>query len=522
MRRIRNVLWMSVVAACSLLPVRSHAQVPLPDGPGKSTVQAVCSQCHGLDAVTSSGRSRNEWQTIVREMVEQGAQIPPDQIAVIVDYLARHFREGMPSASAPAANTCTWGGGSWTCPNAEFRLSVVTRELAYPWGMAFLPNGDMLVTERNAGRLRVIRNGVLDPQPVAGLLPIYSSRQSGLLDIALHPRFAENQFVYLAYSKPQPDLPAGATRLRTILPTVLPRERPDIATGGSGKTKTNAVMRGRWDGKALRDVQDIFVSNDVIDDSVSQTSAQRLVFGRDGMLYMSTGAPNAPALSGKYAKSKGGRAQDPMSHGGKVLRLRDDGTVPPDNPFVGRAGYLPELYTLGHRNVLGLTVHPATGEIWEHENGPLDGDEVNILKPGRNYGWPITGMGRDYSGDFIGGPGAIGPEAGRADAQNYYLPGFEQPFLFWAPAVSPSGMTFYTADRFPQWKGNLFIGVQKYRRLERHMFNQHGQPVRREYLLEDLKERIRDVRQGPDGLLYLLTDANPGSLLRLEPVQPAP
>jgi glucose/arabinose dehydrogenase len=286
--------------------------------------------------------------------------------------------------------------------------------------------------------------------------------------------------------------------------------------GATGKTKTVALARGRWDGSALVDVRDIFVADDVIDDSISQTAGSRIVFGRDGMLYMGIGSANAPGSSGPYAKSRGGRAQDPNSHGGKILRLRDDGSVPPDNPFVGRPGYKPEIFTLGHRQPLGLIVHPQTGEIWEHENGPQDGDEVNILKPGKNYGWPVVGMGRDYSGDFIGGKDAIGA-AGRPDAERSYVANMEQPFLFWVPAVAPSGMLVYTGDRFPKWKGNLFIGVMKYARLERHTFNERGQPARREYLLEDLKQRIRDVRQGPEGFLYVLTDHDPGAVLKIEP-----
>ena len=199
-----------------------------------------------------------------------------------------------------------------------------------------------------------------------------------------------------------------------------------------------------------------------------------------------------------------------------MLRLTEDGGVPPDNPFVGRPGYKPEIYTLGHRQTSGLAVHPETGAIWESEIGPLDGDEINILKPGANYGWPVTGMGRDYGGDYIGGRGSIG-DPGRPDASNMYMAGMEQPFIFWTPGSAvPSGLAFYTGDRIPLWKGSLLVGSLKGRRLERHVFNDKGWPVRREYYLEDLKQRIRDVRQGPDGLVYVLTDENPGAVLRLE------
>jgi glucose/arabinose dehydrogenase len=415
-------------------------------------------------------------------------------------------------AQRPTANPIGAGPFLYKTGNMQYRAVVVTRELDHPWGMAFLPDGTILVTER-PGRLRVIRNGVLDPNPVAGLPPIYADDLDGLLDIALHPQFAANKFVYISYSKPGPDLAPGAERFGTRVPAASQRKNP------TGKTMSDAVLRAKWDGQKLTDIHDIFVDDNVIDDSVSQASGVRLAFGRDGKLYMSTGAPNAPSASGKYARSRGGRAQDPTNDGGKVLRLNDDGTIPQDNPFVGRAGYKPEIYTMGHRNILGMAMNPATGEIWEDENGPQDDDKVNILKPGANYGWPIVGFGHDYTGDFIGGPLALGdPAASNPDARSGYLPGMEQPFLFWVPAVAPSGMAFYTGDRFPQWDGSLFIGVLKYRRLERHSLNDKGLPVRRDYLLEDLKQRIRDVRQGPDGMIYVLTDENPGALLRIEPV----
>jgi glucose/arabinose dehydrogenase len=283
-------------------------------------------------------------------------------------------------------------------------------------------------------------------------------------------------------------------------------------------TTTVAIARGRWDGNALTDVRDVFVADDWKDDTVPPTSAARMVFGRDGMLYVTIGGANAPASSGPYYGVEGGVAQDPTRDGGKTLRLRDDGTVPKDNPFVGRRGYKPEIFTMGHRNAIGIAVHPHTGAIWENENGPQDGDEVNILKPGANYGWPVVGMGRDYSGDFIGSPSVIG-KVGRKDAAKMYMEGMEQPFIFWTPAVAPSGMTFYTGDKFKDWKDSLLIGMMKMQRIERIVFNEAGGVIRREYLLADMKQRIRDVRQGPDGYVYVLTDANPGALVKLEPAE---
>ncbi len=403
--------------------------------------------------------------------------------------------------------------GPWTyrTADARFRVVVVTRDLARPWSLAFLPDGSMLITELG-GRLRIVRNGVLDPESIAGVPQAYAVRLGGLMDIALHPSFAENKLVYLSYSKRGPDLAPGAEPLSVRVPAALPQPNP------TGKTTTNAVWRARWDGTALVDGTDIFVADNLIDDSISMTHASRIVFGPDGLLYVGVGAPNAPAATGKYARSRGGRAQDPGSHGGKFLRLKDDGTVPEDNPFVGRAGYKPEIFTMGHRNMLGLTVHPETGAIWQHENGPADADEVNILSAGANYGWPLVGLGRDYSGDFIGGVGAIGEAAGRPDAYTMYMPGMETPVTFWSPTIAPSGMTFYTGDRFPGWKGSLFVGVLKNQRLERIAIDEKGWLGRREWLLDDLKQRIRDVREGPDGLLYVLTDENPGALLRIEPL----
>jgi len=224
--------------------------------------------------------------------------------------------------------------------------------------------------------------------------------------------------------------------------------------------------------------------------------ASRIAFGRDGLLFMTTGGVN-------------NGAQDPNSHAGKVLRLRDDGSVPGDNPFVGKPGYKPEVYSLGHRNALGLAVHPGTGEVWENENGPNGGDEINIIRPGGNYGWPIVSYGRTYPGP--------------RQSEQPWQPGFEQPIVFWVPSIAISGMAFYTGDRLPKWKGDVFVGGQRTGEipgtghLERILFNENMEELRRESLLVELRQRIRDVRQGPDGLLYLLTDADDGAVLRIEP-----
>ena len=353
-----------------------------------------------------------------------------------------------------------------TAEQHRIQVTVVARGLEHPWALAFLPNGDMLVTER-PGRLRVIKNGVLDPTPVPGVPAVRAAGLGGLEDIALHPRFAENHYVYLTYIKPV-----------------------DAQRG------TPALARGRFENGALVDVKDLIVTDPGPVGSSAVNS--RIAFGRDGMLYMSAG--------GNIANM----AQDPASLRGKVLRLREDGSVPDDNPFVGRQGYRPEIYTLGHRNTLALIVHPTTGELWNNENGPNGGDEINVIKAGRNYGWPLVSFGRDYPGPRI--------------SEHPTREGFESPLVTWIPSVAASGMAIYTGDQFPQWKGNAFVGAMRVGEIEgtghlqRIVFNQKMEEIRRESMLTELHQRIREVRQGPDGFLYLLTDMDAGSLLRIAPV----
>ncbi|MBV9770298.1 MAG: PQQ-dependent sugar dehydrogenase, partial [Bryobacterales bacterium] len=348
---------------------------------------------------------------------------------------------------------------------------VITKGFVQPWSMAFLPDGGILVTER-PGRLRLIRNGALQAEPIAGLPPIYAKGIGGLMDIALHPHFAENSLIYFTYQKP----PAADD------------SRPN-APG------TLMLGRGRWTGTAITGFENLF-------SAVQANVPSRILFGRDGMIYMSVAVGDPPEAA---------RAQDPNDLSGKVLRLRDDGKVPPDNPFAGRAGYRPEIYTLGHRMPLGLAINPATGDIWECENGPNGGDEVNILAPGKNYGWPEVSYGRFYGGPRV--------------STNPYREGMEPPVIFWVPAIAVSGLTFYTGDRFPNWKNNLFIGgmrqgeVPRSGHLERVDFNGEWEELHREGMLRDLQQRIRDVRQGPDGLLYLLTAENAGALIRIEPAK---
>jgi len=364
-----------------------------------------------------------------------------------------------------------------TAEQHKLVVDVVARGLAHPFSLAFLPEGDALVTERG-GRLRLVRNATraqgrqpeLVAAPIAGLPETPAFRTGGLQEVALHPKFASNHWVYFTYNKAGEPLP----------------------TPPGGRKSAITLARGTFDGTALTNVQDLFVG-----DFQNGASGSRLAFGPDGLLYLTTGAPF------------GEQAQVTSTVYGKVLRLRDDGTVPPDNPFVGKAGYRPEIYTLGHRDHLGLTVHPATGTVLNAEHGPNGGDEVNVILPGRNYGWPKWSFGRNYDGPRIS-EAPLGP-------------GIEQPLVLWIPSIGPTGMTFYTGDRFPAWKGNLFVGsarrgeVPRTGSLERVVLNDKLEELRRESLLTELHQRIRDVRQGPDGLLYVLTDEDDGALLRLAP-----
>ena len=361
------------------------------------------------------------------------------------------------------------------------RISATTG-LNQPWSMAFLPDGRILVTERS-GRLRVVRNGVLDPMPVEGVPAVAAQGLAGLMDIALHPRFADNSFVYLTYHKPV--APADSGR----------------AGGGAGPAGAGTITlaRARWDGARLTDVRDLF-------SALPSGNGSRIVFGRDGMVYMSIGYGDPPVGNVNPEKAP---PPDPITLAGKVLRLRDDGTVPSDNPFVGKPGYRAEIFTMGHRNILGLTVNPVTGAVWSVEDGPNGGDEVNALTAVKNYGWPLLRFGRFY----------LGP---RVSTQPY-RDGFEPPVVFWVPAIATSGLTFYTGDRFPEWKNNLFVGglrqgeVPRSGHLERLDFNDQWEELHRESLLRELQQRIRDVRQGNDGLLYVLTAENTGALLKIEP-----
>ena len=341
----------------------------------------------------------------------------------------------------------------------SFRVVTVARGLEQPWSLAFLPDGRMLVTEK-AGRLRVVNQGRLEPQPVGGLPQVTVHGQGGLHDVAVHPQFQKNQLIYLAYAA------SGADGVGTEL------------------------ARGRLHGNRLEDVQVLFRQSPK--GRSGNHFGGRIVFDRAGYVYLTLGD-----------RGDRDRAQKPDDHAGSVIRLHDDGRVPKDNPFAGKPGWKPEKFTLGNRNMQGAALHPQTGVLWTHEHGPQGGDEINIIRPGVNYGWPVITYGVNYG---------IGTKIGEGTAK----PGMEQPIHYWVPSIAPAGMAFYTDERFPRWKGNLFVGALRDQMLVRLVLD-GAKVVQEERLLKNALGRIRDVRAGPDGLIYILTDAGNGVLARLEP-----
>jgi len=343
----------------------------------------------------------------------------------------------------------------------RFTYQVVTSGLSHPWSLAFLPDGRLLVTERG-GRLRMIdARGRLDPRPIAGLPEIRQHGQGGLLDVVPHPDFAHNRLVYFSFAEP------GA--------------------GGVG----TAVARGRLEDHRLSQVEVIYRMQRKT--GARQHFGSRLVFDRDGHLFITQGD-----------RGDRQRAQDLNDHAGSLIRLNDDGSVPDDNPFVGRADVKPEIFSYGHRNMQGAALNPSNGALWIHEHGPQGGDEINIPEAGRNYGWPVITYGVNYG-------------LGTAIGEGTHKAGMEQPIYYWVPSIAPSGMAFYDGAPFPAWKGDLFVGSLKFGLLVRLELD-GNRITHEERLLGNRFGRIRDVRQGPDGLIYLLTDEDNGQLIRLLPM----
>jgi len=367
----------------------------------------------------------------------------------------RHF---LASATAVLAAPAIARAQAVRSAKASLRLVTLSHGLVQPWSMAFLPDGRMLITER-PGRLRVFANGRLEPTPLAGVPKVAATGQGGLLDVCLHPNFARNRVLYLSYS----------------------------AEGAGGNATT--VARAELGDGGLQGVAVIFEALPRAAGGLHFGS--RIVFDRAGQMYVSTGE--------RYNRPRAQSLADPA---GKIVRLNDDGSVPPDNPFVGRAGVRPEIFSFGHRNPQGLAMHPVTGRIWEVEHGPRGGDELNLLKAGANYGWPLATHGIDYNGSII--------------SPNKSLPGMEDPLRVWTPSISPCGLCFYTGTAFPGWKGSLFTGGLSAYALFRIELDGERY-VDEERLIEGRLPYIRDVRQGPDGLLYLVTHSDDGGLFRLEP-----
>ena len=341
-----------------------------------------------------------------------------------------------------------------------YKVTEIAKGLDHPWSMAFLPDGSMLVTER-VGRLRLIKNGSLLREPIGGVPAVHTGSQAGLFDIVLHPNFAQNNTVYLTYA------------------------------AGTKAANGTQVARARFDGGALQDLHVIFKALPLKD--TDNHYGGRMAFLPDGTFALTIG-------EGFEYREK---AQDLRSDLGKIVRLNADGSVPQDNPFVGQASVRPEIYTWGHRNEQGLTFDAQSGLLYETEHGPRGGDELNIIVARKNYGWPVITYGMDYSGAYVS------PYTQRA--------GLEQPVIYWTPSIAPSGLAMYRGDKFPAWRGDLFVGALAFKHLRRVHLDERGNVVDQEQLLNDLNWRIRDVRAAPDGYLYVCTDESDGRVLRLEP-----
>ncbi len=499
-------------------PIVQLATAPAEAAAGKRVYDTFCAACH--DGGDETAPVLDELHALGRErvlaalapgglMALQAGALSGDQRAHVVSFLAASPATLNQLAAAERSNDPTGRGRSayiagfdyparrvraerdtadvaraeaWPAPplaegpfayesweQRKLKVDVVARGLTSPRAIEFLPSGDLLVAERE-GQLRIVRNGELDPAPIAGTPKVaVLGTATGFMDVKLHPDFANNGLIYLSYHKP-----------------------------AHGEYGNNAIFRDRWDGKAIVDGKDIFVADDV------DALYSKMMFGPDGKLYVTIGCP------GVGTDESIGRAQHPDDFAGKTLRLNDDGTVPKDNPFAGKAGYNPEIFTLGHRVNLGIALNPWTNDFWVSEHGPQGGDEVNVLRAGQNYGWPLVSDGRYYAGAKVS---AIP-----------HRDGMTRPHISYVPSIAPGGMVFYTGDKFPKWKGNLFVGAMRMSNaprtghLQRIVFNDEWEVVRSEMLLFDLHQRIRDVEQGPDGYLYVMTDEGADSaLMRLSP-----
>ena len=375
-------------------------------------------------------------------------------------------------AGLAAISTTFAQGRVYESTEHDFRVVTVVEDIQHPWSIAFLPDGDMLFTQRT-GELRIVRDGELLPDPVEGVPETRVINQGGLQEIALHPDFENNRIVYVSYSKP------------------------------NGSRGTTALIRARFEDDRLNDVEEIFEA-DAWNGRGGHFGA-KIAFDEDGYLFMSVGDRQSPP-TGNLERHP---AQDLSTHFGTIVRLMDDGSVPRDNPFVGDANVRPEIWSYGHRNPQGLAFHPDTGDLWSTEHGPQGGDELNLIRPGVNYGWPVIGYGVNYRS---GTP--IHPSGERE--------GMEQPKTFWIPSIGASGLIVYDGDAFPEWRGDIFAGglAATHRRLSRITVDDDGRVMTQESLLHGVF-RIRDVRQGPDGFIYLATDNRAGGLTDIVRMEPA-
>lgn len=361
----------------------------------------------------------------------------------------------------------------------DYRVTTFAENLVQPWSIAFLPGGDTLITER-PGRLRIVRNGKLLPNAVEGLPPVVHSSQGGLLEVAVHPNFATNRLLYITYSKQTGEAPPSSS-LEPV-------------------PATTALIRARFENDRLTNVEQLF-------QSVSQGRGHfggKIAFDKNGYLFLTLGDRQVPP-SGDLEKHP---AQDLTNHHGKMIRLHDDGKVPADNPFVKTPGAKPEIWSYGHRNVQGLAIHPQAGDVWANEHGPQGGDELNLIRPGLNYGWPVIGFGVNY-------------QTGLAIHTGTHRKGMEQPAHIWVPSIGISGLMIYQGDKFPQWKGSFFVGGMVGQQVVRLTHDPKRGFTNKELLATDMG-RVRDLREGPDGFIYLVVDdrdGKPTPVLRMEPVE---
>lgn len=456
--------WLVIVIGLLTASFADYREPAVPPGP-KENYENFCGSCHGVqmeafvDRQWKYGKEREDLFRSIKVgypddgMPSYDTTFTDQEVYALVDYIQKGIEE---RAAYDFAEESV-AGQTYTHQGRTYRLEVITEGVDIPWGQVFLPNGDMLITNRDGGLYRLTAQR--DLIEVAGAPAVHAQGQGGMLDVVLHPAFAENGLIYLSYSKP-----------------------------GKGSTSTTAIFRARLVGNELREGADIFVAEPY--ETTRHHYGSRMAFGADGYLYFSVG-------------DRGRRDKNPQSldnHAGKVHRITDDGGIPADNPFVDTKGAMPSIFSYGHRNIQGLTREPGTDKIWTHEHGPRGGDEVNIVEAGRNYGWPVISYGINYNGTTF--------------TDRTAAPGLEQPLHYWVPSIAPSGADFVTGDRYPDWTGDLLVGSLRFEYLNLCRVDE-GQIVGEEKLLPNVG-RVRNVRMGPDDYIYVATE-QPGRIIRVVP-----